>query len=201
MCFRVVRARSFADAKLPEDPVQDVLVIDGIRDLGKPRESLAYLDADELGIAVAFQQPQRRSNGVACVFQRHPMSDATDGRRSLIRLEGSHGRAQRRGETLASFARARGSLDHLHVPREPIPYCGDRQLTGEIDRRDGDGAIGQTSTSGRPLVASWSAPVSFLGALYLQAPCLGRNAVYRCPCFSVDNPTVGIVATCSQPEE
>lgn len=67
-----------------------------------------------------------------------------------------------------------------------------------IDQADGDdGEIGHTSSSGRALLSSWSAPVSLLGSLFLQSPCVVADDGYRCPCMHVDTPAVGHVDTCA----
>jgi hypothetical protein len=67
-----------------------------------------------------------------------------------------------------------------------------------VDQPDGVGGdIGETSTAGRPLLPAWSAPVSLLGALFLQSPCVAGTTGYACPCLHIDDPAVGTVETCA----
>jgi hypothetical protein len=102
------------------------------------------------------------------------------------------------GDAMAVAASLRPLLDAVlpaRVELAPVPA-----FWQNVDQRaDTDGDIGQTSSSGRPLIGSWSAPVSLLGALFLQTPCIA-DAGYRCPCMHLDMPAIGTVETCaSQP--
>lgn len=66
-----------------------------------------------------------------------------------------------------------------------------------LDQRPPPGGdIGSSSSAGRPVLPSWSAPVSLLGALFVQGPCV-RDDRYACPCMTVDLPAVGQFETCS----
>lgn len=67
-----------------------------------------------------------------------------------------------------------------------------------VDARPDDGGdVGSTTTVERPILPDWSAPVTLLGALYLQSPCVAGEGAYACPCLHVDDPAVGTVETCA----
>ncbi len=104
------------------------------------------------------------------------------------------GAARADGDAMAIAASLRPVLDAVLPARAelaPVPA-----FWQNIDQPAGsDGDIGHSSSSGRPLISSWAAPVSLLGSLFLQSPCLD-GAGYRCPCMHVDTPAVGEVETC-----
>jgi hypothetical protein len=58
------------------------------------------------------------------------------------------------------------------------------------------GDLGASSSAGRALLPNWSAPLSLLGALFVQGPCV-RDDRYRCPCMTVELTTVGRFSTCA----
>lgn len=59
-----------------------------------------------------------------------------------------------------------------------------------------DGELAASSSAGRPLLTSWSASRSLLGALFSQGPCV-RGDRYQCPCMTVDLVVVGRFSTCA----
>ena len=105
------------------------------------------------------------------------------------------GSAEVSGAAMAIAASLRPVLDAVLPARSelgPVPA-----FWQNIDQNDGgNGGIGHTSSNGKPLLDTWSAPVSLLGALFLQGPCLDPRAGYACPCMHVDAPAVGRLDTC-----
>ncbi len=100
------------------------------------------------------------------------------------------------GDAMAIAPSLRPLLDAVLPARSelaPVPAFWQNvdQPTG------GDGEVGHTSSSGRPLLSGWAAPVSLLGSLFLQSPCVDAEAGYRCPCMHVATPAVGEVETCT----
>jgi hypothetical protein len=192
------------------EPIQASLYVD-YRAVSYPGRIVEYgveVDGDPLVITYAIDPAAPRPlqtriyDGVAFAPLLALLADDTtlevvagDGTASLTVVDyTTPAGASAIGDTMSIAPSLRPLLDAVLPARAelaPVPA-----FWQNVDQPDGsDGDIGHTSSSGRPLLGAWSAPVSLLGSLFLQSPCIA-DAGYRCPCMHVDTPAVGQVDTC-----